>query len=73
MSPEMIGYAALGLGVVALGMKRMVPLRVIHTCSAITYIVYGSLIDATPIIIAGSVSVIIHGFHLIRLQKKNNT
>lgn len=70
MTAELIGYLALGFGLVAMGMKSLVPLRIIHALSAISYIVYGSMIGAYPLIIGGSLFLAIHSYHLVRIHKK---
>lgn len=70
MTEEIAGYLALGFGVIAMGMKKLMMLRIVHAFSAMSYIVYGSMIHAIPIIIGGSTFLVIHAYHLIRLWKK---
>lgn len=69
MMTHLIGYLALGFGLVAMGMKRMVILRIVHMLSALTYIIYGTMIDASPVIVGGSLFIVVHGYHLIRMRK----
>lgn len=66
---ELIGYLASALIVVSLLMSSLLRLRVIGLLGAITFTVYGVLIEAWPIVVANGVIVVIHVFHLTRLLR----
>jgi hypothetical protein len=67
---EFIGYFALGLGILAMSMKRIFMLRFIHGLSAFAYLIYGFFIEANPVILAGVVFILIHTFHIYQLLTK---
>jgi Acetyltransferase (GNAT) family len=48
---EVIGYAASALVVLSLTMRSILKLRLISLCGSVTFLVYGILIESTPIII----------------------
>ncbi|MEO9476145.1 MAG: hypothetical protein ABJG41_11435 [Cyclobacteriaceae bacterium] len=72
INPEWIGYLALGLGILAISMKRMFLLRIVHALSAIGYLIYGILIEASPVILAGVLFLCIHSYHILQLLKKSS-
>ena len=56
---EIVGYLASALVVLSLTMASVVRLRIISLCGAITFLLYGALIDSVPIMITnGSIAVI---------------
>ncbi len=66
MSIEVLGYLAIAVGLIAMSCKEIIWLRSIHSISALIYIVYGSMIEALPIVVGGSVFLLIHMYHLAR-------
>jgi hypothetical protein len=64
---EVVGYAASALIVVSLLMTSILKLRVIGLVGAVTFTIYGLLIDAFPIALANGAIVMIHVFHLARM------
>lgn len=72
INPEWVGYLALGLGILAISMKRMFLLRIVHGLSAVGYLIYGILIDASPVILAGVLFLFIHSYHILQLLKKSH-
>lgn len=77
MSPfliDSIGYAALVVNLYSMSTKGEYKLRLISLIANIGYILYGSLIHATPIIVGCSIAVLLHGYHInrLRINKKNN-
>ncbi|WP_258103598.1 hypothetical protein [Marinoscillum sp. MHG1-6] len=73
MSTEIIGYIALGLGLLAISMKEMMILRIFHALSALAYLIYGATIGAHPVMLAGVLFICIHGYHIFQLIKKRQT
>lgn len=73
MNAEYIGYFALTLGLLAISMKRIIILRFIHATSALVYLVYGSMIGAKPVILAGVLFMIIHAYQIFLLLKPNKS
>lgn len=67
MIADILGYLALGLGIFAMANKHMLWLRIAHGLSAAFYVGYGLMISATPIMVAGVLFLIIHGYHLTRM------
>jgi hypothetical protein len=70
---DTIGYAALVINLYSMSTKGEYKLRLISLIANIGYIFYGVLISALPIIIGCTIAVFLHGFHLRRLQLKNNS
>ncbi|MFY0604312.1 MAG: hypothetical protein JXQ93_10200 [Flavobacteriaceae bacterium] len=69
---DSIGYAALVINLYSMSTKGEYKLRMISLIANIGYILYGILISALPIIIGCTIAVFLHGFHIRRLQLKNN-
>lgn len=61
---EVIGYAASALVVLSLTMRSILKLRLISLCGSITFLVYGLLIESTPIIITNASIAAINVWHL---------
>ena len=51
---EIIGYAASALVVLSLTMRSILRLRLISLCGSVTFVIYGTLIGSTPIIITNA-------------------
>ena len=64
---EIIGYAASALVVLSLTMRSLLRLRLISLCGSATFLVYGILIESTPIMIT---NVCIAGINLWFLRKE---
>jgi hypothetical protein len=64
---EVVGYLASALVVVSLSMSSVVKLRLISLCGSVTFVVYGSLIGAPPIVIA---NVVIAGINIWFLRNE---
>ena len=70
---DSIGYAGLIINLYSMSTKGEYKLRLISLIANTIYIVYGTLISATPIIVGCTIAVFLHGYHLRRLKiKKNN-
>ena len=63
---EIVGYAGSGLIVLSLSMKSILRLRLVGLAGAITFLIYGMLISAYPIVIT---SVVIIGIQILFLRK----
>lgn len=64
---DSIGYGALVINLFSMSTKGEYKLRFISLIANAFYILYGSLISATPIIVGCSIAVLLHGYHLRRL------
>lgn len=76
MSPfliDSIGYAALVINLYSMSTKGEYKLRLISLIANIGYILYGVLLSATPIIVGCTIAVLLHGYHLRRLQLNTNS
>ncbi len=76
MSPfliDCIGYAGLVINLYAMSAKGEYKLRLISLIANIIYILYGTLINASPIIVGCMVAVLLHGYHLRRLRLNKNS
>ncbi len=62
----LVGYAGSLLVVVSLSMTSVLKLRLVGLAGAITFLVYGVLIGATPVVVTNLVIIGIHGFYLYR-------
>ncbi len=70
---DSIGYVALVINLYSMSTKGEYKLRLISLIANIGYILYGVLINATPIIVGCTIAVFLHGFHIRRLRIKNNS
>jgi hypothetical protein len=63
---ELVGYLASALVVVSLTMTSVVRLRIISLVGSITFVVYGTLIGSTPIVITNALIAVINVWFLRR-------
>lgn len=68
--PEIVGYVASGLVVLSLTMKSILRLRMIGLAGSTTFLAYGILIEAIPIVITNAVIMGIHLWFLRKLIRK---
>ena len=68
---DSIGYAALVINLYSMSAKGEYKLRLISLIANIGYIFYGVLISAVPVIAGCTIAVFLHGYHIRRLQIKN--
>ena len=73
MTVEWIGYLALAIGLIAIANKHMLWLRLLHGLSAATYIWYGISIEAYPLILGGSLFLLIHSYHLLKMAQRKKS
>lgn len=76
MSPfliDCIGYGGLIINLYSMSTKGEYKLRLISLIANIIYVLYGALINATPIIVGCAIAVLLHGYHIKRLRIKNNS
>jgi hypothetical protein len=62
----LIGYAGSLLVIVSLSMTSVLKLRLVGLVGALTFLVYGVLIGATPVVVTNIVIIGIHGFYLYK-------
>jgi hypothetical protein len=67
---DSIGYFALLINLYSMSTKGEYKLRLFSLIANAFYIFYGLVIGALPIIIGCSIAVMLHGYHLRRLQIK---
>ncbi|WP_298903429.1 hypothetical protein [uncultured Psychroserpens sp.] len=73
MSPvliDSIGYGALIINLYSMSTKGEYKLRLISLIANVFYILYGVLISAAPVIVGCAIAVLLHAYHLKRLQTK---
>lgn len=68
MTAEILGYVAIVIGLIAMSQKKVTNLRIIHSISAFTYVIYGLWIEAYPITVGGLIFMIIHIWHLYKVH-----
>lgn len=68
---HLLGFAAIGINLLAMTMKNVLKLRAFSAAANLIYIIYGFLINAPPIIIGGAIAVIIHSYHIYKLIQGN--
>ena len=76
MSPILIdsfGYLALIINLYSMSTRGEYKLRLISLVANMLYIMYGILINATPVIVGCTVAVFLHTYHIRRLRIKNNS
>jgi len=69
---DCIGYGGLAINLYSMSTKGEYKLRLISLIANAIYILYGVLISAIPIILGCTIAVLLHGYHLKRLQIKKN-
>lgn len=72
---EILGYLAIATGFFAITKKEMGAFRLWHLISSFFYIIYGFLLQSSPLIIAGIIFCIIHLYHIrkLKINNKNKT
>ncbi|WP_409557937.1 MULTISPECIES: YgjV family protein [Flavobacteriaceae] len=65
---ETLGYLAIATGFFAITKKDMGSFRLWHLLSSFFYIIYGFLLQSSPLIIAGIIFCIIHLYHIRKLK-----
>lgn len=76
MSPfliDCIGYGGLVINLYSMSTKGEYKLRLISLIANVVYILYGTLISATPIIVGCTIAVLLHGYHIRRLRINKTT
>ncbi|WP_299184988.1 hypothetical protein [uncultured Aquimarina sp.] len=69
---DCIGYGGLVINLYSMSTKGEYKLRLISLIANAVYILYGTIISATPIIVGCTIAVFLHGYHLRRLIIKKN-
>lgn len=69
---DFVGYLALGLNLYSMYSKGEYRLRYFSAIANFTYVIYGILINALPIIIGCSIAVILHICRLYKLKQIKN-
>lgn len=64
---DFVGFAASGCIVLSLTMRSMLPLRIIGLVGALTFVAYGVLLGAWPVVLTNVATSSIQIFHLRRL------
>ncbi|MEM1137746.1 MAG: hypothetical protein AAGI07_18045 [Bacteroidota bacterium] len=65
---DLIGYAALGLNLLSMTMKDILYLRLFSFLANVSYIIYGVMLSAMPIIVGCSIAVAIHSYHIVKIK-----
>jgi len=63
---DLIGFAALGMALIAMSKKNVIMLRRWHLAASFLYLIYGLLIMAYPIILGAVLYCSIHLYHLYK-------
>ena len=66
-----VGYAASVLLAISLLVNNDLKFRWLNTWGCVAFIIYGILINAFPIILTNSILLLINGFHLIKIYRRN--
>jgi hypothetical protein len=69
---DAIGYSALSLNIISMGMKNILYLRVCSLLANSMYVIYGILLYAMPMIIGGSIAVLLHTYRIYCLIRDKN-
>lgn len=67
---DLVGFAALGLALVAMMSKRITMLRWLHLLSCVLYALYGWRSGSSPVTVGAALFGSIHIVHLYRLRKE---
>jgi hypothetical protein len=67
-----LGLLALGFSLLAMSMKNILFLRILSAVANFIYIIYGFLLAAPPLMIGGSVVIVIHAYHIYKLIQNND-
>ena len=66
-----VGYAASVLLAISLLVNNDLKFRWLNTWGCLAFIIYGILINAFPIILTNSILLLINGYHLIKIYRRN--
>ena len=61
---DAIGYLAVITGLYAVTKKQMLPFRIWHIISCLLYMLYGIFNPAYPVLVSGSLFIVIHAYSL---------
>lgn len=67
---DIIGYIALIINLLSMGMSNFTRLRILAALANFIYVIYGVMIDAYPIVIGCSIAVVLHLYHLINRRRR---
>ncbi|WP_196894738.1 YgjV family protein [Aureivirga marina] len=67
---DSFAYLAIATGLYAISKKKMLSFRLWHIVSCISYIIYGILKPAIPLIISGLLFSVIHLFQIYKWKKQ---
>ncbi|AZQ61261.1 uroporphyrinogen decarboxylase [Flammeovirga pectinis] len=70
MNTEYIGYLASILLMISFSLKNVNKLRLINTLGCFTFVLYGYLLDAWPVVISNGFIATVNIFYLLK-DKKN--
>ncbi|VAW17339.1 hypothetical protein MNBD_BACTEROID03-2830 [hydrothermal vent metagenome] len=70
---DSIGYFALVINLYSMSTKGEYRLRLISLIANVFYIFYGTLINATPVIVGCTIAVFLHTYHIRRIRTKKNS
>jgi O-antigen/teichoic acid export membrane protein len=54
-----------------MAMKNILILRIFSSVANLIYIIYGLFLGALPLIIGGTIVILIHGYHIRKLIQNN--
>ena len=63
---DIIGYIALIINLLSMGMSNFTRLRILAALANFIYVIYGVMIDAYPIVIGCSIAIVLHVYRLIK-------
>lgn len=64
---DFIGYIALLLNVTSMAMKKILYLRLCSMTANAIYVLYGLMLNALPMVIGGSIAVLLHCYWVRRI------
>ncbi|WP_196888289.1 YgjV family protein [Aureivirga sp. CE67] len=67
---DSFAYLAIATGLYAISKKKMLSFRLWHIASCVSYIIYGILKPATPILISGILFSAIHLFQIYKWRRE---
>lgn len=69
---ELLGFAGSGLIITSLMMRSIHHLRIVGIIGAATFIIYGCMLQAWPVVTTNCITLLINAVHLHRLARDTN-
>ena len=68
---ELVGYLAPVFIILSMMQHNVTRIRILMICGCVTFVIYGYLIDAMPVVVANALITIVTAFYLLKPKPKS--